>query len=515
MSGAAADGAPAPALTIEHLSKTYPGVKALRDVALRLFGGEAHMLLGENGAGKSTLVKVLAGATAPDPGAELSLANRPVELASPRHARALGISVIHQELNLIASLSAAENMSLGREMRGRFGPLEHRAMRARARAALRKLGVDLDVDCPVEGLSVAQQQLVEIGAALLDECRVLILDEPTSALAQHEVERLGEILTRLKAGGVAILYVTHRFEEVFAFGDRATILRDGERVRECVLGETNKAELIRLMVGRDVRDVYPTRQATLGKALLEVRGLRSRAGLSNVSFGVRAGEVLGVAGLMGSGRSEVARALFGADPSAEGTVILLGKTLALGSVRRSLRAGIVLAPEDRKHEGLILGLSVASNITLAALAKTRGKFGQIEQKAETSAVAALCQSLRVKAHSPAQLVSTLSGGNQQKVVLAKWLYLGAKLFIFDEPTRGIDVGAKQEIYRLMNELAREGAGIIMISSELPEVLGMADRVLVMCGGRVSGELPREAATPERFLELATAFTDVGARAAGP
>jgi ribose transport system ATP-binding protein len=507
VTSAAAERAPAPVLAVKHLSKTYPGVQALRDVELRLLAGEVHMLLGENGAGKSTLVKVLAGATSPDAGAALSLAGRPVQIASPRQARALGISVIHQELNLIASLSAAENMSLGRELRGSFGQLEHGAMRARARAALRKLGVDFDVDSPVERLSVAQQQLVEIGAALLDECRVLILDEPTSALAQHEVERLGEILKRLKADGVAILYVTHRFEEVFAFGDRATVFRDGERVHEGLLGETSKAALIRLMVGRDVRDVYPARQATLGERMLEVRGLRSPAGVVDVSFDLRAGEVLGLAGLMGSGRTEVARALFGADPSAEGAVTLGGKPMPLGSVRGAMRAGLVLAPEDRKHEGLVLGLSVASNITLAALGKTRGRFGQIERGAEAGAVAALCESLRIKAHSPAQLVSTLSGGNQQKVVLAKWMHLGAKVFVFDEPTRGIDVGAKQEIYRLMNDLAREGAGIIMISSELPEVLGLADRVLVMCGGRVSGELLRAEATPERFLELATAFID--------
>jgi ABC-type sugar transport system ATPase subunit len=341
---------------------------------------------------------------------------------------------------------------------------------------------------------------------------VLILDEPTSALAQHEVERLGAILARLKAEGVAILYVTHRFEEVFAFGDRATVFRDGERVHEGSLRETSKGELIRLMVGRDVRDVYPARAATVGDTLLEVRGLRSRAGVADVSFDLRAGEVLGLAGLMGSGRTEVARALFGADPSAEGAVTLCGKPMPLGSVRGALRAGLVLAPEDRKHEGLVLGLSVAANITLAALGKTRGRFGQIQRSAEAGAVASLCESLRIKAHSPAQLVSTLSGGNQQKVVLAKWMHLGAKVFIFDEPTRGIDVGAKQEIYRLMNQLAREGAGIVVISSELPEVLGLADRVLVMCRGRVSGELSRAEATPERFLELATAFTDESAAA---
>jgi len=493
-------------VTVRGLHKTYPGVMALRGVSLSLLPGEVHMLLGENGAGKSTLVKVLAGAVKPDPGAELRMAGQPIEIESPRHSRDLGISVIHQELNLIPNLSAAQNMLLGREQRGRFGQLEQGAMRERARRALHKLGVELNVDCPVEQLSVAQQQLVEIGAALLDECRVLILDEPTSALAQHEVEKLGEVLGLLKAEGVAILYITHRFEEVFEFGDRATIFRDGEVVGECPLAETDRAKLIQMMVGRDVSSVFPSRNVAIGEPLLDVRGLTSETGITNVSFHVRAGEVLALAGLMGSGRTEVARALFGADKSAKGTVTLCGKPLVLGSVERAVSAGLALVPEDRKYEGLVLGLSVGKNVTLAGLRNNRGKLGQILGLGEASAVAALSKKLSIKAYSSAQLAGTLSGGNQQKVVLAKWLHTGARVFILDEPTRGIDVGAKQEIYNLMNQLLAQGAGIIMISSELPEVLGMADRIVVMCEGRVSGELTREGATPDRFLELATAFS---------
>jgi ABC-type sugar transport system ATPase subunit len=493
-------------VAVRNLHKTYPGVVALRGVALDLRAGEVHMLLGENGAGKSTLVKVLAGAVKPDAGSEIRIAGKTTEIHGPRHARDLGISVIHQELNLIPNLSAAQNMSLGKEPRARFGRLDHARMRARARTALGKLGVEFDVDCPVERLSVAQRQLVEIGAALLDECRVLILDEPTSALAQHEVDKLGQVLALLKSEKVAILYITHRFEEVFAFGDRATVFRDGEVVGACPLAEADKGRLIQLMVGRDVQSAFPARRVTLGETLLEVKGLSSDSGITDVGFRLRAGEVLALAGLMGSGRSEVARALFGADKTARGTVTVSGKSFPLGSVRRAVGEGLALVPEDRKYEGLVLSLSVGKNIALAGLSKNRGNLGQIVGAAEASSVADLSAKLGIKAFSSAQVVSTLSGGNQQKVVLAKWLHTGARVFILDEPTRGIDVGAKQEIYGLMNELLAQGAGILMISSELPEVMGMADRILVMCEGRVSGELTRAEATPDRVLELATAFS---------
>jgi ABC-type sugar transport system ATPase subunit len=501
-------GAPesvAPALEVRALSKTYPGVSALRGVSLCLRGGEAHMLLGENGAGKSTLVKVLAGAIEPDPGAVILLDGRAVSIQGPRHSRSLGISVIHQELNLVPSASAVQNMFLGRELRGRWGQLDHAAMRRRTLATLDKLGVTLNVDAPVERLSVAEQQLVEIAAALLEDCKLLVLDEPTSALSAQEVELLAKILLRLKQSGVALLYVTHRFEEVFAFGDRATVFRDGELVGERLLAETDRAELIRLMVGRELREVFPERAPSVGALLLEVEKLSSERGLHDISFQVRAGEIVALAGLMGAGRTEVARAVFGLDASARGSVRVEGKPLGLGSVRASVRAGLALAPEDRKAQGLVLGLCVAANIALASVEKRRGKLGQIVNRREARAISELCQRLRIKCFSPAQIVATLSGGNQQKVVLAKWLDTGARLFIFDEPTRGVDVGAKLEIYRVMHELVEKGAGILMISSELPEVLGLADRILVMCQGRISGELTRAEATPERVLSLATAF----------
>jgi ABC-type sugar transport system ATPase subunit len=492
-------------LSVRHVSKHYPGVRALSDVSLELLAGEVHMLLGENGAGKSTLVKILSGAIAPDAGARIELGGQPVQLASPEQARKLGIAVIHQELRLLPNLNAVQNMWLGRELRGRFGQLARARMRERARATLERFGLAIDLDAPVAELSIAQQQLVEIAAALLEQCRVLILDEPTSALSSQEVERLGAILERLAARGVALLYITHRFEEVFAFGHRYSVLRDGELVQSAPLARTTRAELIRMMIGRDVREVFPPRSTSPGEIVLEVRGLTS-ALLRDVSFSVHAGEIVGLAGLMGAGRTEVARALFGADTALRGEVRLRGRALRLGSVRRAVALGLGLVPEDRKAQGLVLGQSVFHNVTLAALEQKRARFAWLSRRRQDRDVRELSRKLRIKAHSLEQRVATLSGGNQQKVVLAKWLHAGAQLFFFDEPTRGIDVAAKQEIYELMNELAGSGAAIVMISSELPEVLGMADRILVMCEGRISGQLARAEASPERILELATRFT---------
>lgn len=499
------------ALEVSDLSKTYPGVRALRGVSLRLRAGETHMLLGENGAGKSTLVKVLAGAVQPDDGARIAVSGEVVRIDSPSRARAVGISVIHQELNLVPSASAVTNMFLGRELRGKWGQLERRTMRQRALEALSQLEVSLDVDVPVERLSVAQQQLIEIARALLEDCKILILDEPTSALAAHEAARLGEIIGRLKQRGVAVLYITHRFEEVFALGDYASVFRDGELVGERRLGETDRAALIRLMVGRDVAEVFPERAAQPGAPLLQVQNLSSSHGIAGVSFEVRAGEIVALGGLMGAGRTEVARAIFGLDATARGELRVAGQTLPLGSIRAALGAGIALVPEDRKAQGLVLGLSVADNIALASTARRRGALGQISAVATAETVSELCGRLRIKCVAASQVVSTLSGGNQQKVVLAKWLATSARLFIFDEPTRGVDVGAKQEIYAAMQELVAQGAGILMISSELPELLGLADRVLVMCQGRISGELTRATASAEAVLTLATAFQSAADR----
>ena len=487
-------------LRMEGIRKTYPGVVALADVELVLRRGEVHVLLGENGAGKSTLVKILAGATAKDAG-RIVVGGEAVEIAGPRHARELGIAVIHQELRLVPALDAAANIFLGREPRRVPGIVDRRAMRARALALLDRLGATFDPDVPVGSLRVAEQQMVEIAKALSLDARVLVMDEPTSALTERETRTLFAVVRSLIAGGVAVVYISHRLDEIFEIGDRVTVLRDGRRVATRAIGEADRRELVRLMADREVEERLPKSIVARGPELLRVEGLGRRGVLHDIGFSVHAGEVVGIAGLLGSGRTEVARAVFGLDRPQTGRILVRGRPRRIRSPREAIRAGIGFVTEDRKREGLVLGLTVRDNIALPVL-RLLARLGVVRGAAERALAARSIRDLRIRTTGAEQRVLDLSGGNQQKVVLAKWLASRVDVLFLDEPTRGIDVGAKQEIYQLIDRLVEDGLGVVLISSELPEVVGLADRVLVMREGRVAGEFGRAEATQERVLACA-------------
>jgi ribose transport system ATP-binding protein len=489
-----------PLLQLRGIRKSFPGVVALDGVDLDLRAGEVHVLLGENGAGKSTLMKVISGAIRRDAG-EVQLDGQSVEITSPRHAQALGIAIIYQELNLIPHLSAGENILLGREPRMLPGFIDQAKLMREAQRQLDALGVAIDARSIVSRLSVAGQQMVEVAKALSPEARVLIMDEPTSALTAQEIGELFAAIRRLKARGVAIVYISHRMEEVAEIGDCVTVLRDGRHVGTRRIQGTPLGELVRMMVGRDLKDHFPKRQATVGEEVLRVEGLRQNGVLHDIRFALRRGEVVGLAGLMGSGRTELARAIFGADPIDGGRLWVRGVERRIRSPRDAIDLGLGLLTEDRKQQGLVLVLSVRENICLPCVGRwSRGGFVQRDQ--ETRAAEQRVRELRIRTPGLFQPVVHLSGGNQQKVVLAKWLCTEADILIFDEPTRGIDVGAKVEIYQLINQLAARGAAVLMISSELPEILGMSDRILVMHAGRIAGEFRAGDATPERVLAAA-------------
>ena len=490
-----------PRLQLKSIAKSFPGVKALDGVHLEVLPGEVHALLGENGAGKSTLIKIMAGAYTRDAG-EILWDGAPVEMKSPLEAIRLGISVMYQEFNLVPALSVAENIFLGREPRTPLGLVDHRKMTADAKALLDQVGSPIPPTRAVERLRVAEQQCVEIAKALSLDAKVIAMDEPTAALTPHEVEHLFGIIRRLKARGVGIIYISHRLEEIFAVCDRITVLRDGKWVATAPVKEVDRPKLIQWMVGRSLEQEFPPRQAKIGDPLLEVSGLSRRGTFENVTFTVRAGEVVGMAGLIGSGRTEVARALFGADVRDAGTVKVRGQVVDARHPREGVRAGIALVPEDRKGQGLLLEMPIRENITLTNL-KQFTRTGLVSKKLERETTDRYIKELAIKTPTGEKKVRELSGGNQQKVVLAKWLLTGAEVFLFDEPTRGVDVGAKAEIYELMNRLAAEGKAILMISSELPEVLGMSDRILVMRQGAITGELPKDGATQEKIMALAT------------
>jgi len=481
------------------ICKEYPGVRALDQAALEVRGGEVHVLLGENGAGKSTLMKVLSGAVRADAG-EILLDGNAVDPADPIRARGLGIRAIYQELSLVPHLSVAENIFLGKTPTRWPGVVHWARMRADAQRLLASLGVALDVDARVGSVRLAQQQMVEVARAMADVARILIMDEPTSALSEREVGQLFNAIRRLISDGVAVIYISHRMDEVFRIGDRVTVLRDGAHVATRAIADVSVAELVRLMAGRDVSDHYPKRTHTRGEELLRVDNLGGN-GLRTVSFALHRGEVLGVAGLVGAGRTRLARAIVGAEPVEQGRILVKGTPARLSSPAAAARARIGFLPEDRKQHGLVLGLSVERNISMSHLGRL-SRLGVVDRRIERREAEAAVSDLRIRTTGPQQRVLNLSGGNQQKVVLAKWLAARAEILIFDEPTRGIDVAARHEIYLLMNRLVEHGAGIIMISSDLPEVLGMSDRILVMRAGAVQAELSAAEATDTRVLQAA-------------
>ena len=490
----------APIVQMEHITVEFPGVKALDDVSFSLEPGEVHILLGENGAGKSTLMKVLSGVYKRNAGT-VWVDGQEVQFSGTKDAKAAGVNIVHQELNLIPYLTVAENIFLGREPK-QAGMIAWKQMYQEAQAVLDQLGVDLPAKTVLRNLSVAQQQMVEIAKCVSQNSKVIIFDEPTSSLTDKEIDALFRIIGDLKAHGVGIVYISHRFEEIKRIGDRATIMRDGRYIDTVDVAQTPVETMIQMMVGRELNEMFPKIDVPIGEVVLEARDFSTKDKLSHCSLSVRRGEILGLAGLMGAGRTELARAIIGADPITSGEVYLNGEKLRIHSPQDAVRQGIGLLPEDRKNHGLVLGMSVEENITLASLKKTM-QNGILNAKNENKAAEKYREALKIKTPHLKQKVKFLSGGNQQKVVIGKWLMTSGKVLIFDEPTRGIDVAAKAEIYRIMGELARDGMAIIMISSELPEVLGMSDRIAVMYGGTVVGEMDRAEATQEKIMHLAT------------
>jgi rhamnose transport system ATP-binding protein len=492
---------PSPRLALGHATKRFGAVHALADGTITLYPGEAHALLGENGAGKSTLVKILAGVHQPD-GGTLLIDGEPVVFAGPSDARDAGVSIIYQEPSLFPDLSVAENIFMGRQPLAAGRRIDRRAMERAAREIFKRLGVVLDPARPARGLSVADQQIVEIAKALSLNSSVLVMDEPTAALTSVEVDRLFEVIKTLRSQGAAVLFISHRLEEVFACCQRVTIMRDGRFVRTAPIEELTVDDIIRAMVGRDLDALFPKTATSPGDVLLEVGHLSSEGVFSDVTFTVRHGEIVALAGLVGAGRSEVARAIFGIDRRTRGTVRLNGRELPNGDALAAMEAGMALVPEDRRQQGLVMDMAIDHNVALASLPSLT-RFGLIRRSSERGIAATWAQKLQLKFGRMANPVSTLSGGNQQKVVLGKWLARNPQLLIIDEPTRGIDVGTKAEVHRILDGLVAQGLGILMISSELPEVLGMADRVIVLREGHVSAEFDRASADEDSIMRAAT------------
>jgi rhamnose transport system ATP-binding protein len=489
-----------PRADLTGISKRFGATQALDDVSLRLMPGEVQALVGENGAGKSTLVKILAGVHQPDAGS-LRLDGEAVVLDGPAHARSLGIAVVHQEPRLFPDLSVAENVFMGHPPKGRFGSIQWRGMRQSADRLFDELGVSFDVSVPVRGLSMADQQLIEIAKALSVDARVLILDEPTASLSAHEVERLFAIVRQTRDRGVAVLFVSHRLDEVFQVCDSATVFRDGRLVTTARTRDLTTADLVRYMVGREVA-LFPKVDTPAGEVFLEVKGLTRTGVFEDVSFTVRKGEIVGFAGLVGAGRSEVARVLFGVDQRDGGEVILAGDPVHFDSPSAAMAVGIAYVPEDRHQQGLVLDFPITANVTLPILARLFPGL-LMRGPAERTLAQGYADRLRIRMTGVDQPANALSGGNQQKVVIAKWLATEPHILILDEPTRGIDIGAKVEVHRIISELAASGLGIILISSDLPEVLAMSDRIIVLHEGRVTAEIARDGATEERVMYAAT------------
>jgi ribose transport system ATP-binding protein len=490
-------------LRLQGISKSFPGVQALNRVSLEVRPGEIHGLLGENGAGKSTLIKIVAGAFTPDQG-EMIFDGAPVRWSSPREAKRRGVHVVYQEFVLFPQLSIAENIFVGHERRNRFGFVDHARMRREAKDLLERLGISHDPGERVASLSVADQQMVEIARAMVQSVKLLVLDEPTAVIAGREVALLFDRLRRLRAGGVAIVFISHRLEEVFAICDRVTVLKDGERVDTCDVAEVTRGRLISMMVGRELSDLFPRKRTggPIRQPVLRTEALSIGGRVRDVSIELRAGEIVALAGMVGAGRSELALSLFGALPISNGAIHLEGRRFTSMSPAKAINLGIGLVTEDRKSQGLAMFLDIAANISGPALAEVTKRF-LIDRCLETAIARREIERYRIACRGPRTAVATMSGGNQQKVIVSRWARICRTLLILDEPTRGVDVGAKAEIYRIMRALSDRGLAILMISSELTEVMGMADRVIVMREGRITGELPGVDATEESIMHLAT------------
>lgn len=488
-------------VVMKGITKSFGTNYVLRGVDFTIKAGEVHALMGENGAGKSTLMNILTGLHKPDAG-EILIDGTQKQFDSPKEAEKFGLSFIHQEMNTWPEMTVVENLFLGNEIKNAVGWIDSKKMRALAAETFRKLGVTLALDEEVKNLSVGQQQMIEIAKSLLSDGEVIIMDEPTAALTEREIEVLFRIIQNLKQKNVAIIYISHRMEEIFKISDRITVMRDGVSVDTKRTADTTNDEVVRKMVGRDLADYYPAKTSTIGPIVFEAKKLSSERKFQDVSFQVKSGEIVGFSGLMGAGRTEIMRSIFGIDPLDGGEMYLEDKKITISSPNDAIRQGIGFLTENRKEEGLILDYSISENISLPSIDGFR-KNGLIDTQAEKDFVELLMERLQVKAEGSDDIVSGLSGGNQQKVVLAKWIGIGSKVLILDEPTRGVDVGAKREIYQLMNELADRGVAIIMVSSDLPEVLGVSDRIVVVHEGKISGELQRGEATEEKIMKLAT------------
>jgi ribose transport system ATP-binding protein len=495
------ESAQQPLIQVRRISKAFPGVKALREVSLHLLRGEVLAVIGENGAGKSTLMKILAGVEAPDSG-EILLDGQPVHIDSVRTASRLGIALIHQELNLADNLDVASNLFLGREPR-RWGLIDKPRIRQNATSVLNRIGLSCPPAAIVSSLSIGHQQMIEIARALAAEARILIMDEPTSSLSQRETQQLYRVIRDLRSSGVSIVYISHRLGEVKDLADRVTVLRDGQNAGDLAREEVSHDRMVKLMVGRDLSQFYARSSHVPGGTVLEVRQLRTATyPRHELTFAIRAGEIVGLAGLVGAGRTELLRVLFGIDPALGGEIFVAGKRWVMRNPLDAIRAGLALVPEDRKHQGLFLEMAVRENLSMVRLRYDQ-RWGFLNHAAEENIAGEMIRRLNLKTPNERQIVQFLSGGNQQKVVLGRWLALQPRVLLLDEPTRGIDVGAKQEIYRLMEQLAEQGIAILFVSSEMEEILGISDRVLVMHEGGINGELRRDELSEEVIMQRAT------------
>ena len=491
-----------PLLQMKNVSKCFPGVKALEDVKLEAFSGEVLALLGENGAGKSTLMKILSGVYKKDSGS-IIIEGSEVDIKGIKDAEKLGIAIIHQELSLLSNLSIWENIFLGNEgFNGITRRINKKELKEKSEALLKDIGFSIDVNTLVKDLNVGEKQLVEIAKALSKNSKLIIMDEPTTALTDVETENLFKVISKLKSENMGIVYISHRMDEIFQICDRVTVLRDGKYIGEVKTKDITKDDLISMMVGRKLEDQFPYKKSSEGYTILKVENLSFDEKVCDISFEAKSGEILGISGLMGSGRTEMAKTIFGEYKKSSGRILVDGEEANICSPKDSIEKGICYLSEDRKKEGLILGMTVGSNMTLSNLKKYENGVKRINKAEESTEVEEYIKKLSIKTPSAQQLIKNLSGGNQQKVILAKWIMLSPKVLIIDEPTRGIDVGAKKEIYEVLNELKAMGKAIIMISSDMPEILGISDRILIMHEGKISGELCREEASQEAIMKYA-------------